>query len=111
MNPTDSRAIDLLNLAETLSGPFGTTKIEALPLNRIRLRVIENHAAQFHKHDDGVEVFYVMRGRFWLDFEGRSIEVTEGSMITAPAGIPHRARAEEKVVLLVLDGYDPIASL
>lgn len=101
------RPLDLPALADALSGGFAQQVLGRAAMNRVRLRVIDGHAADWHVHDHGVETFFVVRGTFRIDLEAGSVALGEGALYTVAAGLRHRARAEGRVVLLVIDGYDP----
>lgn len=59
----------------------------------------------WHKHDEEDEFFYVVEGRMTLDVEGQDpIELTEGQGISVPAGTSHRPRAEERTIVLMVEG-------
>ena len=49
----------------------------------------------WHYHPNSDETFLVIDGTLLLDFEGSTIALTKGQMITIPANIAHRTRPKE----------------
>jgi mannose-6-phosphate isomerase-like protein (cupin superfamily) len=68
----------------------------------VRLGVFEGEF-HWHKHDREDEFFYVVEGRLFLDFEGRTVELapTQGMMV--PKGVLHRTRAPRRTVVLMVE--------
>jgi mannose-6-phosphate isomerase-like protein (cupin superfamily) len=69
----------------------------------VRLGVMQGEY-HWHKHDDEDEFFYVVEGRFIIDLEGRSVELTPGLGFTVPKGVVHRTRAPVRTVILMVEG-------
>jgi mannose-6-phosphate isomerase-like protein (cupin superfamily) len=69
----------------------------------VRLGVVQGEY-HWHKHDDEDEFFYVVGGRFLIDLEGRTVELTPGQGFVVPKGVVHRTRALERTVILMVEG-------
>jgi mannose-6-phosphate isomerase-like protein (cupin superfamily) len=69
----------------------------------VRLGVREGEF-HWHKHDEEDEFFYVVEGRFIIDLEGRTVELTPRQGFAVPKGVMHRTRAPEKTVILMIEG-------
>ena len=56
----------------------------------------------WHEHPDTDEVFIVIEGTMRIEFEDRTIELSEGEMLVVPKGVRHKpyAEAECKVMLV-----------
>ena len=56
----------------------------------------------WHEHPDTDEVFIVIEGTMQIEFEDRTIELSEGEMLIVPKGVRHKpyAEAECKVMLV-----------
>ncbi|HVF89869.1 MAG TPA: cupin domain-containing protein [Blastocatellia bacterium] len=69
----------------------------------VRLGVVEGEY-HWHKHEDEDEFFYVVEGRFIIDLEGRTVELTPGQGFVIPKGVMHRPRSPERSVILMVEG-------
>ena len=69
----------------------------------VRLGIVEGEY-HWHKHDDLDEFFYVVSGRFLIDMDDRTADLTPGKAIVIPRGVRHRPRAPEKTVILMVEG-------
>ena len=69
----------------------------------VRLGVMQGEF-HWHKHDEEDEFFYVVEGRFVIDLEGRTVELTPRQGFTVPKGVMHRTRAPERSVILMIEG-------
>ena len=68
----------------------------------VRLGVVHGEY-QWHKHDTEDEFFYVIDGRFLIDLEGRTVELGPRQGFVVPKGVPHRPRAPERTVILMVE--------
>jgi mannose-6-phosphate isomerase-like protein (cupin superfamily) len=68
----------------------------------VRLGVVQGEY-HWHKHDGDDEFFYCVEGRFLIDLEDRTIELGPGQGVTVPKGTPHRPRALERTVILMVE--------
>jgi mannose-6-phosphate isomerase-like protein (cupin superfamily) len=69
----------------------------------VRLGVLKGEF-HWHKHDHEDEFFYVVDGRFFIDLEGRTVELAPQQGFTVPKGVVHRTRAPERAVVLMIEG-------
>jgi mannose-6-phosphate isomerase-like protein (cupin superfamily) len=69
----------------------------------VRLGIVEGEY-HWHQHDDEDEFFYVVQGRFLIDMEDRTVDLTPGLGFVVPKGVRHRPRAPEKTVILMVEG-------
>src|SRR5258707_15109653 len=69
----------------------------------VRLGVVKGEY-HWHKHDDEDEFFYVVSGRFVIDLEDRTVDLTPGKGFVVPKGVRHRPRAPERTVILMVEG-------
>jgi hypothetical protein len=71
----------------------------------VRLGVMQGEY-HWHSHSDLDEFFYVVDGKFIIDLEGRSIELSPRQGFVVPKGVVHRTRAPERAVILMVEGAD-----
>ena len=57
----------------------------------------------WHHHEAEDELFYVVRGRFRIDFRDRQEWIEEGEFIIVPRGVEHRPYAEEEVAVMLFE--------
>ena len=69
----------------------------------VRLGVLQGEF-HWHKHNAEDEFFYVVEGKFVIDLEGRSVELTPQQGFTVPKGVLHRTRAPVRSVILMIEG-------
>ncbi len=62
----------------------------------------------WHKHDNEDEMFFVVSGRFTMEFRDREVELNENDFIIVPKGIEHRPVAEEEVSVML---FEPMTTL
>lgn len=69
---------------------------------QFKLVKIENDFT-WHKHDDTDEVFIVLEGQIFIEFENETIEINEGEMLVVPAGIKHKPFAEREAKIMLVE--------
>ncbi|MCC7159607.1 MAG: cupin domain-containing protein [Ignavibacteria bacterium] len=57
----------------------------------------------WHKHDDEDEMFYVLEGKFNMEFRDKTIEICKEEFILVPKGIEHRPVAPEEVSVMLFE--------
>ncbi|MCC6462583.1 MAG: cupin domain-containing protein [Saprospiraceae bacterium] len=62
----------------------------------------------WHKHDDEDELFYVVEGRFNMEFRDKTVEIGAGEFLIVPKGVEHRPMAEEEVSVML---FEPCGTL
>jgi mannose-6-phosphate isomerase-like protein (cupin superfamily) len=62
----------------------------------------------WHHHDQEDELFYVVQGRFRMEFRDRSVDVAAGEFIIVPRGVEHRPVADEEVEVML---FEPAGTL
>lgn len=69
----------------------------------VRLGIFEGEF-HWHKHDLEDELFFVLEGKLLLDLEGETLELLPQQGYTVPKTVLHRTRAQEKTVVLMVEG-------
>ncbi|MDQ3021718.1 MAG: cupin domain-containing protein [Bacteroidota bacterium] len=62
----------------------------------------------WHSHKDEDELFFVIKGKFFMDFRDKTVELNEGEMLLVPKGIEHKPRADEEVHVML---FEPASTL
>jgi mannose-6-phosphate isomerase-like protein (cupin superfamily) len=69
----------------------------------VRLGILQGEY-HWHKHADLDEFFHVVEGIFFIDLEGRTVELGPRQGFVVPKGVPHRPRAPGRVIVLMVEG-------
>lgn len=69
----------------------------------VRLGVV-NGEFHWHKHDEEDEFFYCLEGKFIIELEHQTVELTPGKGFLIPKGVMHCPRAPERTVILMVEG-------
>ena len=69
----------------------------------VRLGIVQGEY-HWHKHDEEDEFFYVVDGRFFIELEGRTVDLGPRQGFVVPKGVLHRPRAPERTVMLMVEG-------
>ncbi len=95
--------VDVQALVEACKDPWYNQTLCRVNDCVVRLGVLQGDF-HWHKHDKEDEFFYVVEGRFVIDLEGRTVELTPRQGFTVPKGVMHRTRAPERSVILMFEG-------
>ncbi len=68
----------------------------------VRLGVVQGEY-HWHKHEHDDEFFYVVDGRFFIDLQGRTVELGPRQGFVVPRNTVHRTRAPERTVILMVE--------
>jgi mannose-6-phosphate isomerase-like protein (cupin superfamily) len=94
--------IDVPALAAACTDRWFNQTLTRVNESVVRLGVVQGEY-HWHKHDGDDEFFYCVEGRFLIDLEDRTIELGPGQGVTVPKGTPHRPRAPERTVILMVE--------
>jgi mannose-6-phosphate isomerase-like protein (cupin superfamily) len=95
--------VDIQKLVDAVTEPWYNQSLCRVNDCVVRLGVVQGEF-HWHKHDEEDEFFYVVDGRFIIDLEGRTVELTPRQGFTVPKGVIHRPRAPDKTVILMIEG-------
>lgn len=62
----------------------------------------------WHQHEQEDELFFVVKGRFRMEFRDRNVWLEEGEFIIVPHGVEHRPVADEEAQVLL---FEPASTL
>ena len=60
----------------------------------------------WHSHDDGEELFWVVKGTMKMCFRDREVLVGPGEVIVVPKGVEHKPVADEEVHIVMIEPAD-----
>jgi len=62
----------------------------------------------WHKHDNEDELFYVVKGRFNMEYRDKVVTINENEFLIVPKGVEHRPVAIEEVAVML---FEPATTL
>ena len=68
----------------------------------VRVGIVEGEY-HWHRHDADDEFFYVVEGQLFIDLENRVVELNPRQGFVVPKGVPHRTRAPQRTVILMVE--------
>ncbi len=68
----------------------------------VRLGVVRGEY-HWHRHEAEDEFFFVLEGRLFVDLTDRVFDLRPGQGVVVPKGVPHRTRAPERTVMLMVE--------
>lgn len=98
-------APDKISLADKLSSfqdHFSPKVVAELNGQQVKLAKFQGSFV-WHHHDDEDELFFVVAGRFRMDFRDRALWLETGDMIVVPQGVEHRPHADQEVSVLLFE--------
>lgn len=95
--------VDVQALVDACEDPWYNQTLCRVNDSVVRLGVLQGEF-HWHKHDSEDEFFYVVEGRFVIELEGRTVELSPRQGFTVPKGVMHRTRAPERTVVLMIEG-------
>ena len=57
----------------------------------------------WHNHADTDETFIVIEGEMMIEFEDKTIELTEGEMYVVPKRVEHKPYAEKECSIMIIE--------
>jgi mannose-6-phosphate isomerase-like protein (cupin superfamily) len=94
--------IDVPTLTKSITAEWYNQTLCKVNDSVVRLGVMQGEY-HWHKHDTDDEFFFVLSGKFIIDLEGRSVELSPNHGIVVPKGVLHRTRAPQKAVVLMVE--------
>jgi mannose-6-phosphate isomerase-like protein (cupin superfamily) len=97
--------MEKVNVLEKLSlfSEYWTPKIVG-ELNGQQVKLVKFHGDFiWHLHENEDELFYVIKGKFTMQFREREIVVNENEFLIVPRGIEHRSVADGEVSVMVFE--------
>ena len=95
--------IDIQSIVDACRDPWYNQTLCQVNDCVVRLGVAQGEF-HWHKHENEDEFFYLVSGKFFIDLEGRTVELKPAQGFTVPKGVLHKTRAPEKSVFLMIEG-------
>ena len=94
--------IDVQGIVDACKEPWFNQTLCRVNESVVRLGIVQGEF-HWHKHDREDEFFYVVEGRFLIDLEDRTVELSPKQGFLVPKGVVHRTRAPERTVVLMME--------
>ena len=94
--------IDLRAVLQSCDDPWWNKTLTQVNDSVVRVGAFKGEF-HWHKHDHDDEFFLVLEGRFFIDLEGRTIELVPWQGATISKGTMHRPRSPEHSVVLMVE--------
>jgi mannose-6-phosphate isomerase-like protein (cupin superfamily) len=94
-----------INLQEKFSkfSQYWTPKVIA-EMNDYQFKLVKLEGEfVWHNHDDTDEVFIVIEGKMFIEFEDETIELNQGEMYVVPKGVQHKPYAEQECKVMLVE--------
>ncbi|MGA1821353.1 MAG: cupin domain-containing protein [Thermoplasmatota archaeon] len=102
-DPGHMRVIDIDGLVDRTEVKWINHDLTRINDSVVRLGIFEGEF-HWHHHDREDELFLVLSGKLLLDLEDRTVELLPRQGFTVPRGVEHRTRAEERTVVIMVEG-------
>jgi mannose-6-phosphate isomerase-like protein (cupin superfamily) len=98
-----SKIIDVQEIVDNCAEKWINFTLTEVNDSFVRMGIFEGEF-HWHKHDKEDEFFYVVEGKLLLDLENGTLELGPKQGYTVPRTVLHRTRAEEKTIVLMVEG-------
>jgi len=97
--------LDVNELAKDINDDWKNFVVSEINDHVVRLSVLQRDF-HWHLHKNSDELFYVVEGKLFVEFEDRTEELGPGQMITIPKNVRHRTRSNQRAVILCFESRD-----
>jgi len=99
--------VNLAQKLDTFSEHWSPKVVGALNGQHVKIAKLQGEFVMHH-HEQEDELFYVIDGQLFIEFEDNTIELNTGEFIIVPKGIPHKPYAPKEVSVLL---FEPATTL
>ena len=94
--------IDVNELTKDIIDDWKNFDVSDINDHVVRLSVLQRDF-HWHHHTDSDELFFVISGKLFVDFEEKTEELNSGQMITITKNTKHRTRSKERTLILCFE--------
>ncbi len=93
---------DALAIASSCKERWANWTLARVNESVLRLGVLRGEF-HWHRHRRDDELFFVLKGRLFVELERKTIELGPGQGVVVPRGARHRTRAPRRTVVLMVE--------
>lgn len=97
--------LDVIELTKNITAKWENVPIADINNHVVRISVLQQDF-HWHKHTKSDELFYVVEGQLFVDFEDKTEVLTEKQMIKVPKNVMHRTRSNVRTTILCFETKD-----
>ncbi len=97
--------LDVIELTKDITEDWKNFSVSDINDHTVRLSVLKKDF-HWHKHAKSDELFYVVEGELFVDFEDKTEVLTEKQMIKVPKNVMHRTRSNIRTTILCFETKD-----
>lgn len=103
--------IDIASIEEQCDDKWFNQTLTKINDSVARIGIVEGEY-HWHTHEDDDEFFFVLSGKLFIDLENETLELNPHQGVTISKGVPHRPRAPQKTVMLMVEtaSIDPVGN-
>ena len=105
LQPSIGERVVVINLQDKFSkfSEHWTPKVIA-EMNDYQFKLVKIEGEfVWHNHNDTDEVFIVIEGKMFIEFEQETIELNQGEMYVVPKGVQHKPYAEQECKVMLVE--------
>jgi mannose-6-phosphate isomerase-like protein (cupin superfamily) len=94
--------LDAFELTKGIKDDWTNFVVSEINDHVVRLSVLQRDF-HWHAHSASDEMFFVVAGKLYVDFEDHTEELAAGQMVTVQKGVRHRTRSIERTLVLCFE--------
>lgn len=95
-------AINLLSKLDLIPDQWSPRIIAQMNDCHFKLAKIQGEFV-WHSHEDTDEAFFVVKGRFSMEYRDKTVVLNEGDLVVVPRGVEHRPVATNECHIMLVE--------
>ncbi len=91
-----------LQVAASLTEHWSPRVVAELDDSYVKVAKVQGSLA-WHSHENGDELFLILKGHLRIEMEDGNVELDEGEMFVVPKGVRHNPVAEQECLLMLVE--------
>ena len=98
----DREVVNINSALDQVSEQWSPKILAQVNSQYVKVAKIQNEFV-WHKHDDEDELFFIIKGHLKMQYEDKTIELSEGDMHVVPKGVMHNPVAEDECWIMLVE--------